>query len=114
MRPEPTPLLRLEDLDRVLAGPGPVLLFKHSTACPISAWAHREFRQWLATAASPPPTALVRVIEERPVSNAIAQRLGVGHQSPQAILVVDGRAVWNASHHEITVASLETAVAGKA
>jgi bacillithiol system protein YtxJ len=113
MRDEPTPLRTLEDLERVLAEPGPLLVFKHSTACPISAHAHREFRAWLESAAAPPRTALVRVIEERPVSNAIARRLGVPHQSPQAILVVGGAAVWNASHHDITGVSL-TAALGKA
>ncbi len=92
----------VEDLDALLADPSPVLIFKHSTACPVSAHAHGEFEAWLETKESAPRTAFVRVIEERPVSNEIAARLGVRHQSPQAILVVDGEARWDASHDRVT------------
>ncbi len=90
----------------------PVLLLKHSTACPVSARAHGEFCGLAARrsgAGEGPLFALVRVIEERPVSLALAARLGVRHQSPQAILIRDGRAVWHASHHEVTAAAMETA-----
>ncbi len=51
----------------------------------------------------------MRVIEERPVSLALAERVGLQHQSPQAMLVRDGSAVWNASHHDITAAALQNA-----
>lgn len=104
---EPDQLLEtLDDLDALLADPSPVLIFKHSTACPVSAHAHAEFREWLRDKGPAPRTALVRVIEERPVSNEIARRLSVRHQSPQAILVVEGRARWDASHDRITAEAL--------
>ena len=44
----------------------------------------------------------MRVIEERPLSMEIQDTLGVKHASPQAILVKNGRAEWNASHWKIT------------
>lgn len=53
--------------------------------------------------------AVVKVIEDRPVSNEIAARLGVKHESPQAILVRSGKAVWHASHGRITAAALAEA-----
>jgi bacillithiol system protein YtxJ len=53
----------------------------------------------------------VRVIEERPVSLALAERVGVQHQSPQALLIRNGAALWNASHHDITTEALQNAVA---
>lgn len=99
-------LQTIEDLDRLLADQTPVLIFKHSTACPVSAHAHREFEAWLAAKGPSPRTALVRVIEERPVSNEIARRLGVRHQSPQAILAVAGASTWDASHDRITADAL--------
>lgn len=55
--------------------------------------------------------AIVRVIEERPVSLALAERVGVVHQSPQAILIKAGRPLWNDSHRAITVDALKSAVA---
>ncbi|MEE3181603.1 MAG: monothiol bacilliredoxin BrxC family protein, partial [Planctomycetota bacterium] len=49
------------------------------------------------------------VVEDRPVSLELAERLGVLHQSPQAILVRDGQAVWNDSHEGVTSAALKDA-----
>ncbi|MDG0812294.1 bacillithiol system redox-active protein YtxJ [Cohnella rhizosphaerae] len=81
----------------------PLLVFKHSTSCPISAGAHDELDRFVGgSAALPVDVAIVHVIEERPVSNAIAEALQVQHKSPQAILVRDGRSVWNESHWRIT------------
>lgn len=54
----------------------------------------------------------MKVIEDRPVSNEIAARLGVKHESPQAILVRGGKAVWHASHRQVTAANLAAAAAG--
>lgn len=103
-------LKRIEDLDEVLAAPGALLLFKHSTACPISAGAHRRFHEWLETADPAPRVAMVHVIEERPVSNEIERRLGVRHESPQVLLVESGGVVWHASHQAITAEALTEAV----
>jgi len=94
------------DLDALLADPSPVLIFKHSTRCPISTHAHNEFQAWLDSKGASPRTALVLVVEDRPVSLEVARRLGVAHQSPQAILVSDGVATWDASHDAITRSGL--------
>ena len=80
----------------------PVLLFKHSTACPISAAAYRRVAEYLEEEGeAAPPCYLVKVIEARPVSNTVAERLGVTHQSPQILLVDKGQCRWNASHGAI-------------
>lgn len=81
----------------------PQLIFKHSTQCPISAAAHEEWTRFAADQAGEEAEfSIVRVIEERPVSNAIAEALGVTHKSPQAILVKNGQPVWDESHWRIT------------
>ncbi|MFC5403175.1 bacillithiol system redox-active protein YtxJ [Cohnella soli] len=81
----------------------PLLVFKHSTSCPISAGAREELAHFIEDAKTENVDyAIVHVIEDRPVSNAIADRLGVKHASPQAILVKDGEPVWNESHWRIT------------
>jgi bacillithiol system protein YtxJ len=53
---------------------------------------------------------LVLVIENREVSNAIASRLGIQHESPQAIVLKDGKPTWNASHWSITTDAMSRAV----
>jgi bacillithiol system protein YtxJ len=91
----------------------PVLVLKHSTRCPISAGAYQRVAAWLDGNASAPAVYLVKVIESRTVSNAVAERLGVTHQSPQIILVRNGRAAWNASHSAITSTAIEHALSGQ-
>ncbi|MEC2344105.1 bacillithiol system redox-active protein YtxJ [Paenibacillus barengoltzii] len=86
----------------------PLLLFKHSTRCPISAGAHKEAEAYLnGTPREDVTYGLIYVIENRDVSNEAAERLGVKHESPQAILIKDGQAVWHTSHSKITKSTLE-------
>lgn len=85
----------------------PVLVFKHSTTCPISAYAYGEFTSF----ESPVETYLVKVIENRSVSNEIENDLGVRHESPQALLISNEKAFWNASHRKITKKELTLATA---
>ncbi|WP_110932239.1 bacillithiol system redox-active protein YtxJ [Paenibacillus bouchesdurhonensis] len=87
---------------------GPLLLFKHSTRCPISSGAHREVEAYLSQSPNEAVTyGVIYVVEDRGVSNAAAERLGVKHESPQAILVKNEQAVWHTSHSDITSEALE-------
>ena len=43
---------------------------------------------------------------QRPLSQLIAARSGVEHESPQVIIFRRGAPVWNASHHDITTDAL--------
>ena len=74
----------------------PVLLFKHSNACPISARAYRQMEGVKA------PVSIVVVQKNREVSRAVEERTGVRHESPQALVLRDGRVVWSASHWNVT------------
>jgi bacillithiol system protein YtxJ len=101
-----------QDFERLLdkSKSDPVLIFKHSTQCPISAHAYNEFRNF----AESTPTitcGVVLVIEDRTVSSLIASRLGVRHESPQAILIRDCKAEWNSSHWRVTAEALSAAIA---
>jgi bacillithiol system protein YtxJ len=49
---------------------------------------------------------LVNVLAERPLSQQIAARSGVEHESPQVIIFRRGTPIWNASHQDITAAVL--------
>lgn len=86
----------------------PVVLFKHSTTCPISARAHRQMSQLDRERVG--EVALVVVQTARSVSDEIARRTGIGHESPQVFILRDGQQVWNASHFDITAEAVEAAV----
>ena len=99
------------DLEQLLerSKTNPVLIFKHSTQCPISTHVYNDFIGF-AESSGELACGLVLVIENRRLSNTIAERLNVRHESPQAIIVKDGRAAWQASHWSITADSLSEAL----
>ena len=86
----------------------PVVVFKHSTTCPISARAYRQMAQLDRTRVG--DVALVVVQNARKISDEIARRTSVTHESPQAFVLRDGKAVWDASHFDITAEAVERAV----
>ena len=69
----------------------PVVFFKHSLTCPVSGTALREYESFLADRPAEDATVytLVEVQNAREVSNEIARRTGVRHESPQALLLRD-------------------------
>ncbi len=106
-------LTDLEKLEKTLAAnrENLLLLFKHSTRCPISKEAFCEFKSFLRTEeGTDVPAGMVLVVQDRPVSNAIAERFGIKHASPQAILLKNGEVCWHTSHSNITSAALMEAV----
>jgi bacillithiol system protein YtxJ len=79
------------------------VIFKHSTTCPVSANAMNEIKQYLAVDPNRDVEyLLVKVIESRPISNQIAEDLGVKHESPQIIYVENKEKYWTTSHWAIT------------
>jgi len=82
----------------------PGIILKHSTSCAISAAAYREMEHVDAD------VRLVEVQSAREVSREIAERTGVRHESPQVIVLRNGKAVWNASHFDVTATAVADAV----
>ena len=88
----------------------PVLIFKHSRNCGISCEAYDELHAHLAESGVEASYTLITVQHHRHVSDAAASRLGLRHETPQAILLKDGVPVWNASHFRITANELKRAL----
>ncbi len=101
-------LQSIEQLEQFISQPGKRLLFKHSTVCPISDAAYREFQAFVETEAIPAAVILVR--EDRPVSNEVEARFGVKHESPQVFVLEDGDVKWHTSHWKITQQAIREAV----
>jgi bacillithiol system protein YtxJ len=87
----------------------PVVIFKHSTRCSISRMALKQFEHEFDLPHLLKPYFL-DLLEHRDISNEIAARFGVLHQSPQIILIKDGKAIFNASHEQINVHDLKELV----
>ncbi len=99
-------LSQLEEVDNS-SKERPVLLFKHSTRCSISAMALGRFERSYDENASFEPYYL-DLISHRDISNEVASRYGVRHESPQAILIRNGKAVFDTSHMGICYDELNT------
>lgn len=78
----------------------PVILFKHSLTCPISHAAYEE-----VALLNDEEVALIVIQDARGLSNEIAVRTGIKHESPQILIVNEGKVVWHASHYDITKAA---------
>ncbi|HET9526497.1 MAG TPA: bacillithiol system redox-active protein YtxJ [Pyrinomonadaceae bacterium] len=81
-----------------------VLVFKHSNACPISARAYREMQKLEDR------VNLIEIQAVPDLSREVESLTGIRHESPQVILLRDGKAVWNASHFDVNAASVSKAL----
>lgn len=87
----------------------PVLIFKHSTSCSISAMAlSRLERNWSDAAGIKP--YYLDLLANRSLSGQVANTFAVVHQSPQVLLIQDGQCVYDASHMSISFQALTQAV----
>ena len=87
----------IEELEEVFAKSHekPVAVFKHSTTCPISLDVYQEIKNVDGE------VNLVVVQTARSISNEISARTGVRHESPQALVLKEGKAIYHASHYDI-------------
>jgi bacillithiol system protein YtxJ len=101
------PLTNLDQLNEIVAlsNEKPVAIFKHSTRCSISRFALKQFENEFDSADAT-DTYFLDLIEHRDVSNEIANRFQVVHQSPQLLLIKNGQSVYDVSHSDIDAKDL--------
>lgn len=80
----------------------PQLIFKHSTRCSISRYVLSDFIAHFTFSSDELEVHYLDLLNYREISNQIANQLEVIHQSPQILLIKNGRAVVYASHEGIT------------
>lgn len=86
----------------------PVVIFKHSTSCSISATARsRVERQWDEAGLENVQPYYLDLLSYRPISNQIAHQFDVTHQSPQLLLIQDGACRYHASHLGINLTEIK-------
>jgi bacillithiol system protein YtxJ len=90
----------------------PVLIFKHSTTCSISATAKSRLeRQWADAGLDNVKLYYLDLLRFRPISNQIAEQFGVTHQSPQLLLIQNGACSYDASHMSIQLGEVKRQLA---
>ena len=102
------PLTSIEQLETIKneSNTGAVLIFKHSTRCGISKMVIKQFEKLFTEENQHLKVYYLDLLNYRDISNEIAVKFQVMHQSPQLIVVRNGSAVHHASHNDITQVNL--------
>jgi bacillithiol system protein YtxJ len=97
------PLTEEKQLDEIIADSyhKPVAIYKHSTRCSVSVMVKRSLELEWNLSTEELPIYYLDLLIYRPISNKIASLLDVEHESPQLILVKDGKAAYYASQGDI-------------
>ncbi|TDN88770.1 bacillithiol system protein YtxJ [Salegentibacter sp. 24] len=81
-------------------------IFKHSTRCGISRMVLKNFEKQYEDSENT-KLYFLDLVKYRDISNAVADELGVRHESPQLIVLRDNKVVHHASHQDIDAANLK-------
>ena len=101
------PLIDLGQLNEIItiSNEKPIVIFKHSTRCIVSRTALKQFENEYDLGNSV-DAYFLDLLEHRDISNEIASRFGVYHQSPQLLLIKEGKSVYDVSHSAIDAGEL--------
>lgn len=99
---------KTEELDELIkqSREKPVVIFKHSTRCGVSSMALNMFNSDLKDSENY-HLYILDILSFRDVSTAIGNKFNVFHQSPQLIILRNGKVVYHSSHHAINAGVLE-------
>ncbi len=81
----------------------PVVIYKHSSRCGLSFMTENKLEEDWDVLQPKVRLYFLDLIRYREVSTAVAERFNVRHQSPQILIIKNGKCVYNISHHEISV-----------
>jgi bacillithiol system protein YtxJ len=83
-----------------------VAIFKHSTRCSISSISLKRFE--LDYIENPRvPMYFLDLLRYRSISNLVAETFNVEHESPQLLIIKNGKCILHESHMEIRASMLE-------
>lgn len=105
-----------EDLEQIRdsSSKKPVVIFKNSNRCSISHAALSDFERDFED--SEPIEAdfyMLDVVSYRPVSMEAADYFSVAHQSPQVLLIKNGKCIYHDSHFGINLKDIKEKVEEK-
>ncbi|AZB29145.1 MULTISPECIES: bacillithiol system redox-active protein YtxJ [Chryseobacterium] len=98
-----------EDLEKAIkqSYENRVAVFKHSTSCFISKTVLKNFEKEIENSDEQNVSFyFLDLLAFRPISNKIAEDFGIRHESPQLIVIEDGKAINNASHQDISLSQI--------
>ena len=102
-------LERIEQLEEIIeiSKAVPVLIFKHSTSCGISRMVLKEFELDYDIDEKQLEPFFLDLKRYREISQAVANKFEVTHESPQVLLIKNGITVYNSSHSSISLNAIK-------
>lgn len=83
-----------------------IAIFKHSTRCFISKTVLKNFEKEIDNLDDKLDIYYLDLLEHRPISNKISEDLGIRHESPQLIVIEDGKVINSSSHEDISISQI--------
>jgi bacillithiol system protein YtxJ len=102
--------LRLSSVDDLVAQPGRTVIYKHSPTCSLCGWSEHVLGRFAKE--ENVELQLVDVFKDRAFSQAIEATFGVRHESPQILIIEDGKVLWHASHRGVAPDRVRAALSG--
>ena len=103
-----TILSETTQLEQILkAMPEDILIFKHSFRCSISATIKKRLES--ADFRNHFKLFMIDVVNSRPTSLYLAEKVNIQHESPQILLFRNGQCYYHASHFDISEHAILTA-----
>lgn len=101
-------LVDMDQLDKIVeeSGNKPIVIFKHSTRCGISRGVLKIFERNYSLTDEQLKLYFLDLLAHRDISNEIAKRFQVQHESPQILVIINGKVVHHDSHHSIEASDL--------
>lgn len=101
---------QISELD-TLSATQAILFYKHSTRCGVSLRAKRVLESdWEEQDSAEMQPYYLDLLQHRDISNTLASHYSVPHESPQVLLIKNGKCIYAASHHEIDVKEMRAAL----
>jgi len=96
------PLQTAEQLEKISSSDVSNIIFKHNTTCPISRSVKRKLEEDEDLVPSETPAFILDLNSHRDISDAVAANFEVEHESPQLLLVKNGKCLYNQSLYNIS------------
>ncbi|NER11089.1 bacillithiol system redox-active protein YtxJ [Muriicola jejuensis] len=84
----------------------PQVIFKNSTTCGISGIVRRTFETQHASVEGKADMYLLHIQHQRQLSSEVSRLFGIRHESPQLLIIKNGKVVHHTSHGQISYTDL--------
>ncbi|MCW3081632.1 bacillithiol system redox-active protein YtxJ [Segetibacter sp.] len=89
-------------LEKIAEASGSTIIFKHNTTCPISKSVKQKLEQDEDKLPVNTPVFILDLLSHRDISDAVAEKFDIPHQSPQLLVIKDGKCIYDEALYNIS------------